>query len=120
MPGWLYKVGKKVHFESIQKKYSHLNVPTHIYVREECWPRDCAAERAIVKDLLWALMSMTHNKVADTLWKCSARPEATDIFHTSHWFRISRILAAFTKRSPGMNCNPIFDTYKRILLLSRF
>jgi Heterokaryon incompatibility protein (HET) len=113
MPGWLYKVGKKVHFESIQEKYSHLNVHTHSYGREECGPRDCVAERALIKDLLWALMSMRHNKAAHTLWMCLTQPEATDVFRTNHWFKTSRILAAFTKRSPGMNYNRLFDTYTK-------
>jgi hypothetical protein len=79
VPGWLYKVGKKEYFESIHKKYSHLNVHTHSYGREESGPRNCVAERAIIKDLLWALLSRRYNKVADTLWMYLVQPEATDV-----------------------------------------
>ena len=113
VPGWLYKVGKKVQFETIYKKYSHLNVHTHSYGREEPGPRNCVAERAIIKDLLWALMSRRYNKVADTLWMYLVQPEASDVFRTNHWFRISRILAAFTQRSPGQNYNRLFDKYTK-------
>jgi hypothetical protein len=113
VPGWLYKVGKKEYFESIHKKYSHLNVYTHSYGREESGSRNCVAERAIIKDLLWALMSRRYNKVAHTLWMYLVQPEASDVFRTNHCFRISRILAAFTRRSPGLQYNRLFDTYTK-------
>lgn len=56
---------------------------------------------------------MKHNKVADTLWTYLVQPDAPDVFFTNHWFRISRILAACTKRTPGMHYDRLFNTHTK-------